>query len=115
MTHALLAVRARHEEDAVEQGFRSKWLALRHYEMGTAIGALSLGQDLDGVLPWGLIDNRPLLRCLHGTGLCAWRLGDMQMAKAVFTKMLWLNPTDCKVGFGFECDSRPSLGDRYCV
>ena len=68
--------------------------ALRHYEMGTAIGALSLGQDFDGVLPWGLIDNRPLLRCLHGTGLCAWRLGDVRAAKAVFTKMLWLNPTD---------------------
>ncbi|MFM2418501.1 MAG: hypothetical protein RL385_3224 [Pseudomonadota bacterium] len=68
--------------------------ALRHYEMGTAIGGASLGKDFDGVLAWGLIDNRPYMRCLHGVGLCAWRLGDMRRAKAVFTKMLWLNPSD---------------------
>ena len=68
--------------------------ALRHYEMGTTIGGASLGKDFDGVLAWGLIDNRPFLRCLHGVGLCAWRLGDLRVAKAVFTKMLWLNPSD---------------------
>lgn len=68
--------------------------ALQHYEMGTAIGALTLGQAFEGVLPWGLTDNRPFLRCLHGTGLCAWRLGDVRAAKAVFTRMLWLNPND---------------------
>jgi hypothetical protein len=68
--------------------------ALRHYEMGTTIGSVSLGKDFDGVLAWGLIDNRPFLRCLHGVGLCAWRLGDLRVAKAVFTKMLWLNPSD---------------------
>lgn len=68
--------------------------ALQHYELGTAIATLTLGKSFDGVLPWGLIDNRPFLRCLHGTGLCAWRLGDIRTAKAVFTKMLWLNPSD---------------------
>jgi predicted TPR repeat methyltransferase len=46
------------------------------------------------VLPWGHIDNRPFLRCLNGTGLCAWRLGDRRSAAAVFKKMLWLNPGD---------------------
>ncbi len=73
---------------------RSPKRALRHYEMGAAIGSSSLGEDFDGVLAWGLIDNRPLLRCLFGVGLCAWRLGDSRVAKAVFTKMLWLNPGD---------------------
>ncbi len=68
--------------------------AARHYEMGTAIAALTLGKDFDGVLPWGLIDNRPFLRCLFGAGLCAWRLGDRRGAKAIFEKMLWLNPCD---------------------
>ncbi|HSR99699.1 MAG TPA: hypothetical protein VLM79_21750 [Kofleriaceae bacterium] len=68
--------------------------AVRHYEMGAAIGALSLGTSFDGVLPWGHIDNRPFLRCLNGTGLCAWRLGDRRSAAAVFEKMLWLNPGD---------------------
>jgi hypothetical protein len=65
-----------------------------HYEMGVSIGALSLGKSFDGVLPWGHIDNRPFLRCLHGLGLCAWRLGDQRAASAIFRKMLWLNPSD---------------------
>jgi hypothetical protein len=46
------------------------------------------------VLSWSLIDNRPFLRCLHGAGICAWRLGDHDAAAAIFRKMLWLNPGD---------------------
>ncbi|HEY3352159.1 MAG TPA: cytoplasmic protein [Polyangia bacterium] len=68
--------------------------ALRHYLLGTSIGALTLGPDFDGVLPWGLIDNRPFLRCLQGVGLCCWRLGDLPEAAKTFTRMLWLNPSD---------------------
>lgn len=68
--------------------------ALRHYEMGVSIGTLSLGEGFDGVLAWGLIDNRPFLRCLNGVGLCAWRLGDLRAAAHVFQRMLWLNPSD---------------------
>jgi hypothetical protein len=68
--------------------------ALRHYELGVAIGTLSLGEGFEGVLPWGLVDNRPFLRCLHGLGLCAWRLGDLSRAAATFERLLWLNPSD---------------------
>ena len=68
--------------------------AVRHYEMGVSIGALSLGASFEGALPWGHIDNRPFLRCMNGTGLCAWRLGDRRSAAAIFEKMLWLNPGD---------------------
>lgn len=68
--------------------------ALQHYEMGVAIGVLSLGTSFEGVLPWGLIDNRPFLRCLHGTGISAWRLGDRRSAAAVFKQLLWLSPGD---------------------
>jgi hypothetical protein len=68
--------------------------ALRHYNAGLSIGAFSLGKKFDGVLPWGLIDNRPFLRCLHGAGLCWWRLGKTREAAAAFRKMLWLNPGD---------------------
>lgn len=68
--------------------------ALRHYEVGRAIGELSLGDGFEGVLPWGLVDNRPYLRCLHGAALCAWRLGDQRRAASIFEKMLWLNPGD---------------------
>jgi tetratricopeptide (TPR) repeat protein len=68
--------------------------ALRHYETGTAIGELSLGPRFRDALPWGLIDNRPYLRCLHGKGLALWRLGRMQDAAAIFQRLLWLNPSD---------------------
>lgn len=69
-------------------------LALPHYEAGVAIGERSLPERFDGVLPWGWIDNRPFMRCLHGYGLCLWRLGSFEEAEAVFTALLWLNPGD---------------------
>jgi hypothetical protein len=68
--------------------------AIRHYEVGVRIGELSLGVGFNGVLHWGHIDNRPFLRCLHGYGLCLWRLGRLKETEEVFTRMLWLNPTD---------------------
>jgi tetratricopeptide (TPR) repeat protein len=68
--------------------------AIRHYEVGLRIGELSLLDSFAGVLPWGLIDNRPFLRCMHGYGLCLWRLGRFEEAARVFDRMLWLNPSD---------------------
>jgi tetratricopeptide (TPR) repeat protein len=68
--------------------------AIRHYEVGLRIGELSLGDDFCGVLEWGLIDNRPFLRCMQGYGLCLWRLGRFDEAQHIFEKMLWLNPSD---------------------
>ena len=73
---------------------RSPETAIRHYDIGRQIGELSLGPDFKAVLPWGMIDNRPYLRCLHGYGLCLWRLMRFDEAAAVFTCMLWLNPAD---------------------
>jgi hypothetical protein len=68
--------------------------AIRHYETGVLIGELSLGDGFDGLLPWARIDNRPFLRCLHGFGLCLWRLDRDAGAASVFERMLWLNPAD---------------------
>jgi len=68
--------------------------AIRHYEVGVRIGELSLGEGFNGVLQWGHMDNRPFLRCVHGYGLCLWRLGRIKEAEDVFTRLLWLNPTD---------------------
>jgi tetratricopeptide (TPR) repeat protein len=68
--------------------------AIHHYEVGLRIGELSLGDDFDGLLPWGHLDNRPFLRCMHGFGLCCWRLGRFDKAERVFGRMLWLNPSD---------------------
>jgi len=76
--------------------------ALRHYEVGAAIGELALGPDFRGVLPWGHIDNRPYLRCLHGSALCLWRLGETAVARGMFVELLWLNPGD-------------NQGARFCL
>jgi hypothetical protein len=68
--------------------------AILHFEIGLRIGELSLGDDFNGVLDWGFIDNRPFLRCMQGYGLCLWRLGRFEAAEHIFNRMLWLNPTD---------------------
>lgn len=34
------------------------------------------------------------LCCLHGYGLCLWRLGYFDEAEEMFERMLWLNPVD---------------------
>lgn len=73
---------------------RSPEDAIRHYAVGLRIGELSLGDDFDDVLLWGHINNRPFLRCMHGYGLCLWRLGRFDAAGRVFDRMLWLNPSD---------------------
>ncbi len=67
---------------------------LRHFEIGMRIGELSLGESFEGTLNWGWIDNRPYLRCLHGYGLCLWRLKRLAEAERIFRRMLWLNPSD---------------------
>lgn len=69
-------------------------LALPHFETGVAIGERSLPAGFGGLLPWGWIDNRPFLRCLHGYALCLWRLGRFAAAEAVLDALLWLNPSD---------------------
>jgi hypothetical protein len=69
-------------------------VAISHYLQGVAIGERALGPTFGGVLPWGFIENRPFLRCLHGYGLCLWRLGLDEEAARVFARMLWLNPRD---------------------
>jgi tetratricopeptide (TPR) repeat protein len=76
-------------------GFRAfpEW-TLAHYEVGVRIGELSLGSGFDGVLPWGLVDNRPFLRCMHGLALCLWRLERWDEAERVLERLLWLNPSD---------------------
>ena len=68
--------------------------AIRHYEAGFRIGEMSIGDGFDGLLPWAWIDNRPFLRCMHGFGLCLWRLGRFEEAVGIFDRMLWLNPSD---------------------
>jgi hypothetical protein len=68
--------------------------AMVHYEVGMRIGELSIPKNFDGLLVWGRIYNRPFLRCLHGYGLCLWRLGKYAEAQRAFERLLSLNPSD---------------------
>ncbi|MGI8807712.1 MAG: hypothetical protein ACR2KK_07720 [Acidimicrobiales bacterium] len=67
--------------------------ALKFYETGVAIAECSLPEGFEGVLSRGFVDNRPFLRCLHGLGLCAWRQRRWEDARAIFTALVWLDPT----------------------
>jgi hypothetical protein len=73
---------------------RQPEIAVKHYEVGMRIGELSFGEGFDGVLPWGLIDNRPFMRCMHGYGIALWRLRKFKEAEEIFRRMLMLNPMD---------------------
>ena len=63
---------------------RSPKEAIRHHEVSLRIGEVSLGERFEGVRPWSHVDNRPFLRCMHGYGLCLWRLGRFDEAERVF-------------------------------
>lgn len=69
-------------------------LALEHYRVGIAIAELSIPPGFDGAILWGVPFNRPFLRCLHGEGLCLWRLGRFAEAAATFERLLAFNPND---------------------
>ena len=67
--------------------------AVELYKTGVAVAEASLPAGFGGVLPWGWIDNRPFLRCLHGLALCAWRQRRWDDAEAMFTARVWLDPS----------------------
>ncbi|MGQ0744859.1 MAG: calcium-binding protein [Acidimicrobiales bacterium] len=67
--------------------------AAKLYETGVAVAERSLPEGFAGVLPWGMVDNRPFLRCLHGLALCAWRQRRWDDAEAMLTARVWLDPT----------------------
>ena len=86
--------------------------ALRHYEVGVRIGEWSLGDRFDGLLPWGHIDNRPFLRCMHGYGLCLWRLGRFDEAGRRFRPDALAQPLrqSGSQRADRECEGRKGLG-----
>jgi hypothetical protein len=94
----VLAVDLRHLDAHALLGERnlSSWptLALHHFELGVAIASLTVGQDFDGVLPWGFVDNRPFLRCLHGLARALLRRDRREDAAAALRRLLRLDPAD---------------------
>ncbi|MGQ0826008.1 MAG: hypothetical protein ACT4OX_13440 [Actinomycetota bacterium] len=67
--------------------------AREFYETGVAVAEASLPTGFGGVLPRGMVDNRPFLRCLHGLALCVWRQRRWDDAEAMFTAQVWLDPS----------------------
>ena len=84
--HAHLGGLAFHQDDPET--------AQAHYATGVRIAESSLPDGFGGVLAWGLIDNRPFLRCLHGLTISSWRLEQYAEAEELCRAMLWLNPAD---------------------
>ena len=82
--------------------------AIVHYEIGLAIGELSLrSAPSDHLLMWGLLYNRPFLRCLNGYGLCLWRLGRRAEAERAFERAFALDPVDSqRVRFSWDAVRR---------
>ncbi len=68
--------------------------AKSYYKQGAAIGWAAIGKHINDVFLWGLIDNRPFLRCLKGFGLCLLWQNKVNDALAVFRHMLLFNPID---------------------
>jgi len=68
--------------------------ALNCYERGVLIGRFTVSEDFKGVLPWAVINDHPFHRCLHGFGLCFWRLQRFEEAETLFNRMLCLNPSE---------------------
>lgn len=68
--------------------------AKSYYKQGVAVGLTIIGKRINDVFPWGFIYNRPLLRCLHGFGLCLLEQGKTADAMAIFKQLLLLNPLD---------------------
>lgn len=58
--------------------------------------ALLLWPGIDQLdeIPWGMIDNRPFLRCYHGLGVTMLDKGDLQGASKKFLFLLRVNPID---------------------
>jgi hypothetical protein len=98
LLHKVLALDLRHLDAHAMLGERnlSSWatLALHHFELGVAIGSLSVGEGFDGVLPSGLVENRPFLRCLHGLSRALLRCDRREDAAAALRRLLRLEPSD---------------------
>ncbi len=98
LLHKVLAVDLRCLDAHALLGERhlSSWfaLALHHFELGVAIGSLTVGEDFNGVLPWGVVDNRPFLRCLQGLSRALLRRDRREDAAAALRRLLRLDPAD---------------------
>ncbi|MDA8339807.1 MAG: tetratricopeptide repeat protein [Nitrospiraceae bacterium] len=68
--------------------------ALKLFQQAYKIGKNVIPEDFTGRLIWGVLDNRPFLRAMHGLGVCYLETGELKAAKDIFLTMLHYNPND---------------------
>jgi len=68
--------------------------ALKIFKQAFAIGSRHIPDNFVGKIIWGMLDNRPFLRAMHGLGICYLKTDDLAKANAIFEKMLKYNPND---------------------
>ncbi len=68
--------------------------AVLHFEVAVAIIDHAFGPNFDGVIPWEDSGNKSVIVTLGHYAQCLWQLGRVDEAKAVFERLLWVNPYD---------------------
>lgn len=64
------------------------------FEQALKIGNNVIPKNFSGQILWGVIDNRPFLRAMHGIGLCHLFTANFEKALRIFNKILGYNPDD---------------------
>jgi tetratricopeptide (TPR) repeat protein len=68
--------------------------ALKLLKQAYEVGKTLIPDDFTGRLIWGVLDNRPFLRAMHGLGVCYLETGEQKKARDIFSTMLHYNPND---------------------
>lgn len=68
--------------------------AHEYYKKAYELTLEQLGGKIPEELLWGILDNRPYLRAMHGLGLVLWRKKKVREAREIFETMFRINPND---------------------
>ena len=68
--------------------------AIYYFDTALRIANKYIPKNFKGSIIWGILDNRPFLRMLHGIGFTNLLLSEWSKATSVFTKILKYNPHD---------------------
>ncbi|MBK6685964.1 MAG: hypothetical protein IPG45_15935 [Deltaproteobacteria bacterium] len=98
LLHQVLALDLRYLDAHAKLGERNLgfWptIGARYFELGVAIGGLSVAPHFDGVLPFSFAENRPFLRCLDGLARALERSRRREEAVFALRRLLRLDPAD---------------------
>ncbi|MCK5519574.1 MAG: tetratricopeptide repeat protein, partial [Candidatus Marinimicrobia bacterium] len=79
---------------SIEIEMKNYGIALAYYETAYDIAKEVIPKNFNGLIPWGIIENRPYLRTLHGLGICYLLTNKLSKASRIFNKILKYNPLD---------------------